>query len=71
MLTEVHMIDRMQKISDLALDMGAFELDNELETGLELSQRIASQRARTLFSRFEIHQEAPHDWARDGELLRR
>lgn len=64
------MICRMEMISDLALDMGAFELDNELETGLELSQRLTSQRARTLFSRFEIHQETPHEWARDGELLR-
>jgi hypothetical protein len=53
---EAYMMDRM--ISDLALDLGAFELDNELETGLELSQRLQTQLACRQFRAFEFHQEA-------------
>lgn len=47
----------MDKISDRALDLGAFELDNELETGLELSQRLLIEVALRQFRAAEIHQE--------------
>jgi hypothetical protein len=48
----------MDRISDLALDLGAFELDNELETGLELSERLQSQLVCRQFRAPELHREA-------------
>jgi hypothetical protein len=44
-------------ISDLALDRGAFELDNEMETGLELSQRLQAHVGFREFRAFEFHEE--------------
>ena len=47
----------MNRISDLALDLGLFKLDDELES--MASQKVPSARCMKAVSRaFEIHREA-------------
>jgi hypothetical protein len=48
----------MNRISDLALDLGIFELNNELEVGPQLSALFSKELKQRHDRAFAFHQEA-------------
>jgi hypothetical protein len=69
---------KMDCISDVALDLGVFALDSELESGLEFSERIQTGLPWRDHRAVEIHREAVRAAGspaktdqQAGELLRR
>ena len=47
----------MNRISDLALDLGIFALNNELESGSQLSALVAVGLEQRILRVFKLHQE--------------
>lgn len=65
--------DNVNKITDLALDLGVFALDKELESGTGRAQRAAERLLQRLSLTVEFQRKSQQvtKWMTDMRLLRR